>query len=76
MRIIIKPLAVDQGPIDVTNLLVGAIAEELWLRFGGNGALNWLEAERHLAAILGFEEEGEEEAAGSGIVPRSRASKG
>jgi hypothetical protein len=53
MRIIVRPLSDPQREIDLTDRLVAAIAEELWRLYGGNDRLNWLEAERHLAAIVG-----------------------
>ncbi len=53
MRILVRPLAEPQREIDMTARLVSAIAEELWRRYGGNAALNWLEAERHLELIVG-----------------------
>ncbi len=52
MRVLVRPLAEPQREVDVTDRLVSAIAEELWRRYGGNAALNWLEAERHLERIL------------------------
>lgn len=53
MRIIVRPLSDPQREIDLTDRLIAAIAEELWRLYGGNDRLNWLEAERHLAAIVG-----------------------
>lgn len=52
-RVTIRPLADPTSPIDVTDALTAAIAYELWIRFGGHDRLNWLEAERHLASLLG-----------------------
>lgn len=53
MKVTITPVAEPEREIDVTNRLVAAIAEEIWRMCGGNEALNWLEAERHLARIVG-----------------------
>jgi hypothetical protein len=53
MRIIVRPLSDPHREVDVTERLVAAIAEELWRLYGGNDRLNWLEAERHLARIVG-----------------------
>jgi hypothetical protein len=53
MKITIAPFAEPYREIDVTQGLVAAIAEEIWRACGGNDALNWLEAERHLARIIG-----------------------
>lgn len=53
MRVIVRPAAEPQREIDLTRRLVSAIAEELWRRYGGNDVLNWAEAERHLAQIVG-----------------------
>jgi hypothetical protein len=53
MRVIIRPLAEPEREIDMTHRLVAAIAEELWRLYAGNAKLNWLEAERHLARIIG-----------------------
>ncbi|MCI0366330.1 MAG: hypothetical protein L0Y44_03885 [Phycisphaerales bacterium] len=52
MRFVIHPAAEPDHEVDVTKRLVGAIARELWLRYGGNETLNWIEAERHLQGIV------------------------
>lgn len=52
MKIIVRPILDPQREIDLTHRLVAAIAEELWRLFGGNDALNWIEAERHLQQIV------------------------
>jgi hypothetical protein len=33
-------------PLDITNRVIGIIAEQLWKLHQGNDVLNWLEAER------------------------------
>jgi hypothetical protein len=43
-----------QREIDVTELLITAIAQELWRACGGNDHLNWIEAESHLRQIIGL----------------------
>ena len=53
MRILIRPMLDPRREVDVTERLVSVIAEELWLRFGGNGQLNWIEAEIHLENLVG-----------------------
>jgi hypothetical protein len=53
MNIVIRPVLEPRSEIDITRRLTAAIAEELWLRFGGNALLNWLEAEHHLKRIAG-----------------------
>lgn len=52
MRITIRPIQTPHHELDVTHCLVSAIAEEIWRLYGGNGELNWLEAERHLQRIV------------------------
>ena len=52
MKIIVRPILDPQREIDLTHRLVAAIAEELWRLFGGNDALNWIEAEWHLQRIV------------------------
>ena len=52
MRLIIHPTAQPDDKLDSTNRLTAAIAQELWLRYGGNETINWVEAERHLQAIV------------------------
>lgn len=52
MRITIRPMVDPLQQIDVTKLLIAAIAEELWRRYGGNAELNWLEAQRHLYGLI------------------------
>ena len=51
MRLIIKPIFDRTQEIDVTQRVVATIAHEIWTRFGGCDALNWLEAEGHVAAL-------------------------
>ncbi len=51
MRITIRPILDPRREVDLTHRLTAAIAEELWMLYGGNSQLNWLEAERHLARI-------------------------
>lgn len=53
MRITIRPSLDPHRELDVTKLLVAAIAQELGKQYGGNEALNWLEAEQQLARIVG-----------------------
>ena len=53
MRITVRPVVDPCREVDLTNRLVAAIAEELWLLYGGNDKLNWFEAERHLERIVG-----------------------
>ncbi len=53
MRITIRPSLDPRREIDITTRLVAAIADELAKQYGGNDALNWLEAEQHLARIIG-----------------------
>lgn len=52
LRIVVRPYAGPRGGVDVTDTVVGAIAERLWNMFGGNDVLNWLEAERLLQDAL------------------------
>ena len=52
MRITIRPIVEPQCEIDVTHVLVSAIAEELYHRYKGSASLNWLEAERQLELIF------------------------
>jgi hypothetical protein len=51
MRITIRPILDPRREVDLTHRLTAAIAEELWMLYGGNSQLNWLEAEMHLARI-------------------------
>ncbi|MCC5785356.1 MAG: hypothetical protein JJU33_01490 [Phycisphaerales bacterium] len=53
MRFVIRPTADPQTDVDLTERLTAAIAEELWVRYGGNERLNWFEAELHLQRMLG-----------------------
>jgi hypothetical protein len=53
MRITIRPAMEPFRAIDITDRLIAAIADELWRACGGNAQLNWIEAEAHLAAIMG-----------------------
>lgn len=52
MKITVRPMSNPGHELDVTHRLIAAIAEELWLFHGGNEQLNWLEAERHLEALV------------------------
>jgi hypothetical protein len=52
MKFLIRPVQDAHQELDITHRLVSAIAEELWCRHGGNGQLNWIEAERHLQRIV------------------------
>jgi hypothetical protein len=47
-RIIVHPTLGPQNGLDVTDALVGALANELLRVHGGNHVLNWIEAERLL----------------------------
>lgn len=51
-RFIVHPPAGPRGGIDLTERVVGVIADELWKRHGGNDVLNWIEAERLLIQAL------------------------
>jgi hypothetical protein len=51
IRVVVTP-TLDSTALDVTESLVGAIAAQLWKRFGGNDVVNWLEAERLLQQAL------------------------
>ncbi len=53
MRFVIRPTADPQTDVDLTERLTAVIAEELWLRYGGNERLNWFEAELHLQRMFG-----------------------
>lgn len=53
MRITVRPVADPGREVDLTDRLAATIAQELWLLYGGNDKLNWLEAERHLERIIG-----------------------
>ncbi len=53
MRILIRPMLDPRREIDLTEVLVSAIAEELWRHYGGNEQLNWIEAEMHLDNLVG-----------------------
>lgn len=52
MRIVVRPVADPSNEIDLTHVLVAAIAQELWRQHGGNDQLNWIEAELHLQRIV------------------------
>lgn len=52
MRVTIRPLNEPNLEIDVTELVVAAIADRLAECTGGNRQLNLLEAELHLGRIL------------------------
>jgi hypothetical protein len=60
MRITVRPLADPHREVDLTHVLIATIARELYVLFGGNDQLNWLEAERHLRTLLnpGFSSSG------------------
>lgn len=51
-KLTIRPVVDPLSKIDVTHCIVGAIAEELWRRYGGNTHLNWIEAEQHLDRMI------------------------
>ena len=51
-RIVIRPFFGPQEGLDVTDILIEAVAHELGQRFGGNKMLNHLEAERLLLDAL------------------------
>lgn len=52
MRIVIRPMGEPHLEIDVTERVVAAVAEALWVARGGNDVVNWLEAERHVARLF------------------------
>ena len=53
-RIVIRPLSEPRRRVDVTDVVVQAIATHLGRLYGGNDVLNKLEAERLLQdALLG-----------------------
>lgn len=52
MRLVIRPVQDPQREIDLAHRLTAAIAEELWLLYGGNEHLNWVEAELHLRRLV------------------------
>lgn len=45
-RLMVGPLEGTGEIIDVTQQVIGAIAQEIWKRSQGNDLLNWIEAER------------------------------
>lgn len=51
MRVTIRPLLAPNRELDVTDEVIRAIASRLDEEFGGNGALNRLEAEQQLHSI-------------------------
>lgn len=51
-RFVVHPPAGPRGGIDLTERVVGVIAEELSRRHGGNDVLNWIESERLLIQAL------------------------
>lgn len=53
MTATIRPSAEPARELDLTECLVAAIEREIAERFGGNPVLNRLEAEGHLARLLG-----------------------
>lgn len=63
MRIVIRPMSAPVHEIDLTDRLVAAIAHAIWCHTGGNDLVNWLEAEQHLAQLVG--------AGNAGAVPAS-----
>lgn len=52
MKITIRPVVDPGRELDVTHRLVAAVAEALWMEFGGNQVLNWMEAETQLEKIV------------------------
>lgn len=69
MKIIVRPILDPEREIDLTHRLVAAIAEELWRLFGGNDALNWIEAEGHLQQIVAQARGGADETAVVHVAP-------
>ncbi len=53
MQVLIQPCLNPAAEIDLTEPLIAAIAEQLWIHCGGNAELNWIEAEAHLKHLLG-----------------------
>lgn len=51
MRVTIRPLLDPQRELDVTDVVVRAIATRIAEEFGGNDQLNRLEAERQLHSM-------------------------
>ena len=51
MRVTIRPLLDPQRELDVTDVVVRAIATRIAEEFGGNEQLNRLEAERQLHSM-------------------------
>lgn len=45
-RLVLHPTLGPPEGVDLTEAIIGAVAAELWKRFGGNDVVNWLEAER------------------------------
>lgn len=52
MRILIKPVLDPDNAIDITERVIGVIADELGQRYGGPETLNRLGAERDLERAL------------------------
>lgn len=52
-RFVVRPLVDPETTLDLTDAVVAAIARELGDAFGGNAVLNRLEADAHLASLLG-----------------------
>ena len=53
MSITLRPSAAPDRQIDLTSVLVKAVAEELWRTCGGNDVLNWMEAEQFVQSLAG-----------------------
>ncbi len=52
MRITLRPMLDPTREVDVTDLLIAAIADALARLYGGNEQLNRLEAEAHLVQLF------------------------
>lgn len=52
MKLVIHPDLDPSRQFDVTGVVVGAIAQELWRMGGTNAVVNWLEAERHVDRMI------------------------
>ena len=75
MRITVRPMLDPQREIDLTERLVGAIAEEISRTCGGNDHLNWIEAESHLRQLVS-DAKGENKSDEDLIAPRMRSMHG
>ena len=69
MRVSVRPSMAPDREVDLTQALVGAVAHELWKACGGNEVVNWLEAERIVARLIGGQAEPRR-------APRSRRAEG